>query len=354
MIQISKNISYTFLLLAAFFMLPNFVSAAAPTISGVTGTVATGQTLTITGTNMVQENTTNWQSMFKTSAYGFEGSSFTSDGYAGAGGTGNCPACTATYDSSVKLMGSKSSKFHVEGASIADSSGQKGSSANVNESQGNYYIRAYFLYNNTGGSWPDTALKEFLFSGPACGLYIQPNTHSALCDPYTGLCGSFPNGGIENNRWYLVEIHYNSSSGIAEFWLDNNYVGSESSSGSNLVCAIHSLEFGIINTFTTSSGFALDNYFDGLTVSSSRVYPASTVEISNHATYGSGTKLYQQPVYLSDGSVQIKVNLSGLGSGPYYLYVTNNGQTTSAPYNLSGGGGGDTTAPAAPAGLRVQ
>ena len=74
-----------------------------------------------------------------------------------------------------------------------------------------------------------------------------------------------------------------------------------------------------------------------MALSSSRVYPSSLVEISTSSTYGQGTVNFQEPVFLSDGSVKIKANLDGLGSGPYYLWVTNNGQSRSAVYNLSGG-----------------
>lgn len=90
------------------------------------------------------------------------------------------------------------------------------------------------------------------------------------------------------------------------------------------------------NACGTGSSFSLDNWMDGFVLSSSRVYPSSIIEISNNATYGQGGVVSQEPVYLSDGSVQIKANLSGLGSGPYYLFVTNNRQETSVAYNLSG------------------
>jgi hypothetical protein len=99
--------------------------------------------------------------------------------------------------------------------------------------------------------------------------------------------------------------------------------------------------FGMVNVCCTTVD--ISNWYDGLVDSTQRIYPASTIEISNSATYGSGTKVYQEPVYLSDGSVRIKANLSGLGGGPYYLWVTNNGQVRSAPYPLSG-----VAAPAAP------
>ena len=72
-----------------------------PTISNVSGTVATGQTLTITGTNFANESTTNWDDYFvvtNPNAYGFEGTSPAADGYHAVGPAGG------SYDSTVKLM----------------------------------------------------------------------------------------------------------------------------------------------------------------------------------------------------------------------------------------------------------
>ena len=349
-----RDIPKTAFFLAVFLLLPTLVSAAAPTITGVSGLVATGQTLTITGSNMVQENTTNWQSMFKSgTAYGFEGSGPAADGYL-------YPYSNTSYSSSVKLMGNKSLYVAMRGASSAcgGSPGCQSGGATLPQSAGDNYYREYIRYDNNSGEWPNGVLKLSLMNGPACGLYIQPASYGSapttIGDSYGSLSANFPGGPIQNGRWYLLEIHYRStSSPLVELWIDGKLMGSETSSSIALACNIISWELGVPNWFTTSSSFSMDMYTDGVTVSTSRIYPASTIEISNSATYGSGTTVYQPPLYLSDGSIQVKADLTGLGSGPYYLWVTNNGQTRSAPYNLSGGGG-DTTRPAAPTGLRVK
>jgi hypothetical protein len=92
----------------------------------------------------------------------------------------------------------------------------------------------------------------------------------------------------------------------------------------------------MINLAETGSDFDLTNWTDGFTISTSRIYCSSIIEIGNSSDYATADKVYQEPIYLSDGSVQIKANLTGLGSGPYYLWVTNNQQERSAPYPLSG------------------
>jgi hypothetical protein len=76
---------------------------------------------------------------------------------------------------------------------------------------------------------------------------------------------------------------------------------------------------------------------DGLGLkANSRIRPASVIEISDNSTYGAGIVVYQPPELLSDTSVQVKANLTGLGDGPYYLWVTNNLNERSSTYNLSG------------------
>lgn len=110
-----QNIFLFSIIFFGVFSLANFSQAATPTISNVSGTIATGQTLTITGSTMVDENKTNWGTAYKSGTkYGFEGSSYTSDGYYEA------PDYTPQergYDSTVKLMGSKSFKGRIYGNS---------------------------------------------------------------------------------------------------------------------------------------------------------------------------------------------------------------------------------------------
>ena len=93
----------------------------------------------------------------------------------------------------------------------------------------------------------------------------------------------------------------------------------------------------MINLGGTGTDFDLYNWTDGFTISTSRVYPSSVIEIGNNSTYALSTKVYQAPTALSDTSVAITCDLTGLGAGPYYLWVTNNKQERSDPYDLSGG-----------------
>ena len=346
-------------LLATFLILPSFVFAATPTISNVTGTVATGQTLTITGTNMVQDNQSSWLNVsngpnFQGTAYGFEGSSPAADGYCSSSG------CSGqAYDTTVKLMGNKSLDFHLSGASNDSNPGRIGASDSFFFSISNYYGRFYFRYDVANNIWPTVELKLSGTLSPAGYVYVNPvanngnaPTQIRYVDPSgVGYPGALPGGALVSGRWYCLEWSVFPGNNVT-IWVDNQQV---------LSAPLGSFtpqfyEFGPINLGGTPSNFDMHNRFDAMAFKTSgRVYPASIIEISNNATYGSGAKVMQEPLSLSDGSIQIKANLTGLGSGPYYLWVTNNGQARNATgYNLSGGGGGDTTPPSAPRGLSVR
>lgn len=86
-----------------------------PTITSVSGTVSAGQTITITGTYMCDEDKTNWGTAYQSgNKYGFEGTSYTADGYADAP---DFNPQDRGYDTDVKLMGSKSFKGRIYGDS---------------------------------------------------------------------------------------------------------------------------------------------------------------------------------------------------------------------------------------------
>ncbi|MHC4740016.1 MAG: hypothetical protein ACYS9Y_14000 [Planctomycetota bacterium] len=102
--------------LMALILVSGIISSSegtTPQISGVSGTVAQGNTITISGSYMVDEDATNWDSFFSNNpdASGFEGTSPSADGYSGVGPTGG------TYVTNVQLLGSQSMRFHVQGAS---------------------------------------------------------------------------------------------------------------------------------------------------------------------------------------------------------------------------------------------
>ena len=325
-------------------------STTAPIISNVSGTVSTGQTLTINGSNLVQETTTNWHSDFKTgTASGFEGSSYSADGWVTPG---DINSYAPVYDSSVKLSGSKSVKFRIAGAQPAGAGGLTSYLYRDNGSQ-DIWIRGYVKLYSANNLWAISHSKMIDWQGTGTQVYFQPGASDSvptnMIMAYDGTSHSTSSSIASDDTWHLFELHWKSTSPrvFTAYW-DNVLLGDASPSS---IGSMSYILLGFINAAGTSSGFDATYWFDNFVVSSSRVYPSSTIEISGDGS----TWKYQYPVFLSDTSSQIKVNLSGVTGTSYRLRVTNNAQQTSAIYTLSGGGGGgDTQAPSVPAGLAAS
>jgi len=325
------------------------VAASAPTISSVSGTVQTGQTLTVVGNSLNDEAKSNWDSFFvnNPNAWSFEGSTPSADGYGGIGPSGGA------YDTSVKILGNKSMRFSAQGASSNCPTGNLANYNAINPAGGDaneYWVRGYVRWNASGG-WPSSHIKMIDIQGSGAQYYLQPSSTTNNLLPlqmnaiYDG-AGHFvniPSGRLENNRWYALEIHWKTSSApyVFDVWLDGTKIVTANPSAQG---SMNYLLFGLVNLCGTSSGFSVDHWWDGFAVATSRIYPSAVVEIGDSPNYATATKKYQAPLFISDGEVQVTADLTGLGSGPYYLWVTNNRQERSSAYNLSGGGG-DTTPP---------
>lgn len=340
-----------------FLALPGFAKAATPTISDVAGTLATGQALTISGMNMVQEDKTNWDSYFTShaNAYGFEGSSPVSDGYvyvADDGPTG--------YVSDIKLLGNKSFHFNVPAHVPADGNNVMAyyyymMGANTTTDM---WYRYYVRYHAASNIWFDNYIKQLYVMGqnpPGGSDYINFNGTSGGSGLPSG--GSYWDGDpnryfnfpsqLQNDRWYLMEVHMRQIPvPLAEVWFDNKKVLTSAPVTTTKIPWL--VLFGIPNAKSAPAGLNVDCWWDGLVNSTSRIYPASIVEVSGDGM----TWKYQEPIALSDTSSQIKLDLTGLTGTNYQLRVTNNQQETSTVYNLTGAQ--DTTPPSAPSGLSVM
>jgi len=356
-----------------FFFLPTSVSATTPTISNVSGAVQTGQVLTITGTTMMDENKATWDNTVVNlqtgTAYGFEGSDFQSDGYEA---TSDGVGVSIGYSSSVKLSGNQSAHFHIEGQHTATINHNPHASADIYYGPQNLttaYVRGYTRYDGTG--WPTNWFKHWwtlatpippASTGQGSYLVLQPDTSTAPLlplgfvygDSYGGNIINIPSGRLERGRWYCLELQMTvNSNGVVVMtpWIDGVQGTPYTTTSPGIEMDWY--EFGIINLDGTDSNFVVDNYVDNFALSkgpnASRIYCSSIIEIGNNANYATATKIYQQPLYLSDGSIQIKVNLTNLGAGPYYLWVTNNKQERSAAYVLTPG-----KTPMAPSNLIVH
>jgi hypothetical protein len=326
------------------------LSLAMPEITGVSGTVSQGQTLTITGLNLVQENTTAWLPFFSQNpnAHGFEGSNPSSDGYdfqtMGSGSV-------AEYQSSIKLSGAKAARFHVEGEFCCTGfPNQFGARGNIYIGTANtqtFWTRHYIRTRLNAGRWPESNKNSwYATSGGSPYVFtLRPQANNIWLWRTEGTYVPMPYSNYEHGRWYCIEEKVTGGpNGTYEIYVDGELLHVMTPTDGGFV-STQWYEFGMVNGWSTSSNpdMDVDTFLDNYAISSSRIFPSSKLEVSDTADYATATKVYQAPIMLSDTSIQITADLTGLGAGPYYLWVTNNRQERSAAYNLSGGG--DVTPP---------
>lgn len=311
-----------------------------PTITNVSGTISTGQTLTITGTNMVDHDTTNWDTGHTEDRASFEGASLIADGWV---------ATSGAQATDRELLGTKSFKNTFSGA-VTFPAQHVGRLYNQDWTlSAPFWIRFYVRADSTttgDGSWPDTYHKLAAWYGPGGVGSIFLNWQATGSTPTRFLViqgGTDTSSAvtIQEKKWHCVEIRYPSAGSTScEVFFDDVSILSTTLSG-------HANDASFVefdeNSGDTGAGYGMEMWFDGVVASSSRVNPASFVEISNNSSYGAGTLVYQLPEGIANTSNVVTCNLTGLGAGPYYMFVTNNRGETSAAFNLSGGGGGGST-----------
>jgi hypothetical protein len=262
------------------------------------------------------------------------------------------------YDPTVKLLGNQSIKFHTAvtnppNCAVTGGQGQSYSYTGLNDSasSSSYWLRVYVRYN-TLTNWPTNHMKMIEAMGAV--YYFQPAGDASRNNPpswnafHNGFSHYVPNPGgqIQNNRWYAVELHWSVSPNIYDVWVD----GVQIYSGTPTPPAKMSwLLFGVINACSTGS-WDVEHWMDGLAVGQQRIYPSAIVEVGNGPNYATASKKIQAVESISDNQVTFRLDTSGLGAGPYYVWVRNNAQQLSGAYFLAGG---QVSGPAAPTNLRI-
>ena len=351
--------------LAALGFLPVFAFAVTPILTSVSGTVQQGLTVTITGTSMVQEDQSGWVSFFQshTDASGFEGAGdLTSMGYDTA------HDADWTIDTSIKLMGTKSLRNHSSGERIHSPpnlpqhgaefhifgpTNMSTASATVDVWMRNYIrvdtgATGEWPHNYGGGSADFKIFGKWPGGGGPLGFWASfavpdsspPNTPTGIRLTPTNLSNFFSSGPtIVKNRWYCVELKVpiHSNNHVWQIYVDNALVFSQDlGQGIDFTGSGNQWYGFFTNWYSTTPTFDQFIWTDGLGVkNNSRIGPASMIEIGNSSNYATATKVYQAPEFLSDTSLQIKVDLTGLGAGPYFLWVTNNRGERSLALGLS-------------------
>ena len=338
---------WTLLVVAVFLLcLPGrpWGQTTAPVVSSVSGTAVAGTSITINGSLLVNEDKSHYDSFFVShpNASGFEGANPNADGWWDSG------VQKGAYTSAVKLTGAKSAVINF----VAEGNGVDAGDAIVfwPNTTSNVYLRTYVrLHRNSSSGWFGGQRKMIGYYSNNDTLIMAPDGTAwpATWSFFYG--GSFhsannPSGNLAPDRWYCVEWYTTSSSWTV--WVDGVQVMTESSSGGS--GQGNGYHFGLFDS-DGPAGLSIDTYYDNMATGSTRLYPLSTVEIGNSSNYATATRRYQAPTFLSDGQVQVTCDLTGLGSGPYYLWVTNSQQQRSAAFPL-----GAASAPAAPTNVVIR
>ena len=322
------------------------------TITDVTGTFSNGNTITVTGASLTNEQSSVWDPWFTTSRSGFEGgaagAAITADGYQLPGGSGG------VYDSTTFLMGTKAARFNCAGTStgspannLTDYNNTPFLSTNLQRAM---YVRGYYQWLVPGGMWPTGHIKMFEING---GFYMQPNANASRAMPTNVIAvvqgqatkfGGWPHGGaLVAGRWYCMECYVNNSSNTPTFtaWVDGTQV--ITSSAATVSTGVNLILFGIPNMNGSTTGFDLVAYSDGFTASSQRVYPSVVVELGDSSDYSAASKIYQAPTRISDTQVQFVYNSTGITSSgstagltgtARWVFVTNNAQQQSSGHQV--------------------
>lgn len=342
-----------------------------PTINtdGVVGTVGTGNTLTISGTNMHNESTANYlgTGTWATDEMGFEGASDLADNWQNSG---------LTYATDVKIIGDQSAYWVGSGntGEIETSSGGIHYRIDLTNTPQAHWWRWYFRADENGGdgSWCDGYHKYMgIYDAdvsPGNQLNINARTNSA--NGYTGVLFIINQGDggefyclwgndskyqgqstQEAGQWYCIEVYVPADGSPVRCFLNGEEVSNVGATApysgwsTNPSLSPYDMQFpwNMSNGGeNSSSSYNQKHYYDSMAVSSTRVYPACKVEIGNSSDYATATKKYQWPHTISDTSVVVEADLTGLGDGPYWLWVTNGQNERSSAFSLSEGGGGSS------------
>jgi hypothetical protein len=338
------------LLILLIILLASSAWATTPSITTVTGTVSQDQTLTITGTTMVDENTTNWIKNDDNAGTVYDQTYFTGSTNPVSGDYGWTTLAdgsnTIAYDSTVKVVGTQSVKMvNNTACQETTSCGQvclyETTAAGL---PSDFYVSTYAMFN---GTWAYYYQKFFLTVGAVDEFYIQPQpVGDGTVSGWEFKDNNWQTtGGTSSdftlNKWHFFEARIQSTGYSGDrftLWWDGVQVLQWTATGHSGAVAQYN-EIGIPNWAGlngTPNVVPFTVWVNRYVFSTSRIYEASLIEIGDSAIYASATKVRQIPTYLSDTSSIITANLTGLGPAPYYLFVTNNKQEVSAGYNLSG------------------
>lgn len=320
--------------------------ATTPTVTNVSGTVETGQELTITGTNMVQEDTTGYDPDFDASEFSFEGASFNDDDWDDGAGI------SYITTSGVPLMGSQAARW--AGLQTSNPGGSFGPGSpnrnTLSATAGNHFYAGYFRddFDYGSGSYGDFHKIFLNYAGnyEFNANWQGTNDYTTAGLPYErgllNIAGTNYGGDLvvhdhKQRTWHHVEVEIpGASPWTFRMWVDGELI-IEQNGPSDPGMPPSGLQFSVNTESVTDTAYGLEEWIDGIRVSSQRIGLLFKCEIGDSDTYATANKVYQYPRSFSDTAAKVEADLTGLGAGPYYLYVTNHRGETSEPYTLETG-----------------
>lgn len=359
------NIKSTAFLLLLLLIFPA-IGVCAPSVSGVSGTVSNGQTITISGTGFGATGPN--VVLFDSFENGGTGSNIsTSTNSADIGNWNESGSTSHTYSADYALSGSKTMKIDW---AARYGSGPKFRYSNVQNSD---LLISWWQYmptnkdvpgtNNTDGpnwkwfwigdetdGWPwgsdyvTTCLHATCYN--TLGVIAADDTAAPARDDGTWYTPSFKKG-----TWMRFTVAMKNATSGGYIW--NQEVSS----------AGHRVPFNLTNQVTAHStdpwnvftlpGYGRQDsnaaaYYDDVYVATGNGARAR-VEIGNASTYADSTNLALiTPTSWSNTSVQATVRSGSFSNGGAYLYVIDSSGVPNAlgyPITVGGGGTPDTTAP---------
>lgn len=336
--------------------MPIFASAS-PSVSGVAGTIANGNPLTISGTAFTAITTTTLNlDQMESGAIDSVWQSHNNLGIT----TANQRHAFSVYSSSLNITSNSVGNGFVQGN---------------NSFVSRDWFSSFWLYLGSDWDWGTTTFSgtdKFLSNIKFPARYWNPGAASenfyfaydgwadAIEAHWEGYTQQPIKTAIANARsvitlgvWHHFQMEFRDSSGLNQFdgkatlWMDGTLYYSTTSmrfkEAENLNKRLQVLGVDNVWNCTEDGGGGVDTagcqapnslYIDDIYNWDS----LARVEVSTCSSYSGCQREIQKPTSWSDNSIVVTFNEGSL-SGTKYIYVTDNNGITSSGYNLSGGAG---------------